>query len=548
MARYGNLRREQAPARVVGIALLGSVVGLAEAGMLLAVVAVASRSGGAQAPTVAGQALPQSTGTLVGTAVVLALLVGVGQYAATRVTVDLARTEVVRVRSRVLRGFARAEWEHQTAEPPGAVLSLTTTTADQVAVGALQRTGALVALGRLIVLLLAALAVSPGIALSVGLVGAAGLLVSRALRSRTRRAVDRSARSGLALADTITEMVWLSRELRTFAVTESYLSRLDEAVAAAARSAALVQVRTQVAPQTVRTLMTAVLAVGLGVLSTVDLVPLPVLAACAVLLLRAVGYGQALLTAGTGLAVRSSHLRVIEQALRRWEPQAGTPAPAGVSLALDGVTYRYELAATTALDGVCLKLTRGELVGLTGVSGSGKSTLVSLLAGLLRPTSGAVRVDGVAVEQPPRVALVPQEPRLLTGTVADNIRFLRSDLSDEQIHAAAAAAGLLPDIEGWPAGLDHDVGVLGRCLSGGQAQRVAVARALAGHPALLVLDEPTSALDVATEGAVLQALRRATSTACVLVVSHRSSTLRHCDRVVVLQDGRLQETLPAGPA
>jgi len=128
---------------------------------------------------------------------------------------------------------------------------------------------------------------------------------------------------------------------------------------------------------------------------------------------------------------------------------------------------------------------------------------------------------------------------LLTGTVAENIRFRREWVSDAAVESAALAAALAPELAEWPAGLDHPVGPLGNALSGGQRQRVALARALAGAPELLVLDEPTSALDAASEAAVCATLNHARGAMTVLVVAHRLSTLEVCDRLVELRDGCL---------
>ena len=138
-----------------------------------------------------------------------------------------------------------------------------------------------------------------------------------------------------------------------------------------------------------------------------------------------------------------------------------------------------------------------------------------------------------------RVAWVPQEPRLRRGSVAENVRFLRPHVTDDAVQRAITAAGLDADIDAWPDGLDHQVGPAGGALSGGQRQRVALARALAGRTDLLVLDEPTSSLDVHTEVAVRDAITEARAHAAVVVVAHRLSTLHRCDRVAVVDGGRV---------
>lgn len=170
--------------------------------------------------------------------------------------------------------------------------------------------------------------------------------------------------------------------------------------------------------------------------------------------------------------------------------------------------------------------------------------MVNVLLRLYEPTSGEVLVNGVALhdvddnEWHRRVAIVPQEPRLTHGTIADNIRFLR-DLDDESVQQAAVEAHIDGFIRTLPAGYDSPVGELGMGLSGGQRQRICIARALAGKPDLLVLDEPTSALDGESEAAIQRTLQQLKGQVTMVIVAHRLSTLSICDRLLVLEDGRL---------
>ena len=137
-------------------------------------------------------------------------------------------------------------------------------------------------------------------------------------------------------------------------------------------------------------------------------------------------------------------------------------------------------------------------------------------------------------------AIVPQEPRLLHGTIAENIRFFR-DLSDEAIEAAAEGANIASFIRSLPHGFDSAVGELGQNLSGGQRQRICIARALAGNPQLLVLDEPTSALDGESEAAIQATLSDLKGQVTMFIVAHRLSTLSICDRIMVVEGGRIAD-------
>jgi ATP-binding cassette, subfamily B, bacterial len=197
------------------------------------------------------------------------------------------------------------------------------------------------------------------------------------------------------------------------------------------------------------------------------------------------------------------------------------------------------------LHGISATVQPNEVVGIVGPSGSGKSTLVQLLLGLRAPTSGTVLADGRPIDTLARaewvrkVAFVPQAAHLLRGSVADNIRFLRDHLTDDDVERAALLAHLHDEIVAFPDGYAHDVGEGGSHLSGGQQQRLCLARALAGDPEVLVLDEPTSALDGRSEALVRETLAELAHRMTIVIVAHRTSTLEVCDRIMVVQSGQL---------
>jgi ABC-type multidrug transport system fused ATPase/permease subunit len=211
------------------------------------------------------------------------------------------------------------------------------------------------------------------------------------------------------------------------------------------------------------------------------------------------------------------------------------------------VSYSYGRGAL-ALDDVSFQVADQESIGVVGPSGAGKSTLVQILLGLREPDSGSYLVHGesassYSLEEWTRAfAYVPQEPRMLQGTVAHNIRFFRS-LDDAEVERAARLAYIHDDITTWPSG--YQTPVAQRALSGGERQRLCLARALAGSPSVLVLDEPTSSLDPRSESLVQQTLEELGDRLTLFVIAHRFSTLRHCDRTIVLRDGRLEAFGPA---
>jgi ATP-binding cassette subfamily B protein len=214
---------------------------------------------------------------------------------------------------------------------------------------------------------------------------------------------------------------------------------------------------------------------------------------------------------------------------------------------LRNVRFKYDGAAREAVRGVNLTVEPGETVALVGQTGAGKSTLVKLVARFYDVTGGAVLVDGVDVREYDlasyrhRLGVVPQEPYLFSGTVADAIAYGRPDATDAEVEAAARAVGAHDMIEMLPAGYDQPVGERGRNLSAGQRQLIALARAQLVDPAILLLDEATSALDLASEAAVTRATGRLTRQRTTLVVAHRLTTAARADRIVVVEAGRITE-------
>jgi ATP-binding cassette, subfamily B, bacterial len=220
---------------------------------------------------------------------------------------------------------------------------------------------------------------------------------------------------------------------------------------------------------------------------------------------------------------------------------------------LRDVSYVYPGGAKPALHGISLDLRPGSIVGVAGPSGSGKSTLAQILLRLRWPTAGQYLINGSPAEQfsSPSwnrlVCHVPQQPRLLHGTLADNVSFFDESISRDKITTTLEAVGLRELMESLPEGLDSDVGPTSRNLSGGQVQRIGIARALVRDPRLVVLDEPTSALDVNAErlvGDALDALRGRPDVV-VVVIAHRPSTLALCEEMIVLHDGGVAA---AGPS
>ncbi|HEX9722986.1 MAG TPA: ABC transporter ATP-binding protein, partial [Vicinamibacteria bacterium] len=209
------------------------------------------------------------------------------------------------------------------------------------------------------------------------------------------------------------------------------------------------------------------------------------------------------------------------------------------------VSFRYN--GTDVLSGINLVIQSGETLALVGRTGSGKSTLVSLVPRLYDVSAGQVLVDGIDVRKLPlaklreAVGFVSQDSFLFSETLRDNISFGRRDSSLDEIAKAAEVAGLAPDVADFPLGYDTMVGERGITLSGGQKQRATIARALLIEPPILILDDALSSVDTETEDRILTQLRGVIRNRTTLLVSHRISTIKEADVIVVLEDGRIIE-------
>jgi ATP-binding cassette subfamily B protein len=238
----------------------------------------------------------------------------------------------------------------------------------------------------------------------------------------------------------------------------------------------------------------------------------------------------------------------------RDEPLPSTAAigPADILGAVEFRHLTFSFASTPVLDDISVRVEPGQTVAIVGHTGSGKSTLVNLLARLHDPPPGTVFIDGHDVRRLPlatvrgAIGMVPQEPFLFSDTIGDNVAFGldvhgRVDARQARIEAAAAVARLDKDLGDFPKGYDTVVGERGITLSGGQKQRTAIARAVIVEPRILILDDALSAVDTHTEEEILSRLEAVMRQRTSIVVSHRISTVRSADQILVLDRGRIVE-------
>lgn len=255
----------------------------------------------------------------------------------------------------------------------------------------------------------------------------------------------------------------------------------------------------------------------------------------------------------SSIKVGTASLDIVLEELRvmrsvgRGERVSEPALPLTEAIELSAVSFRYPEAEGDVLAGVNLSIPSGSSVAFVGGSGAGKSTLVDLIVGLYTPRTGGITVDGVdaAVNRDrwqTNIGYVPQDVYLLDATLAENIAFDadRQEIDEDRLGAAIEQAQLSDIVAELPQGVDTPLGEKATRLSGGQRQRVGIARALYHQPQLLVLDEATSALDNETEHRISETITGLHGSITVIIVAHRLSTVRHCDQIVFLKDGRIE--------
>lgn len=248
-------------------------------------------------------------------------------------------------------------------------------------------------------------------------------------------------------------------------------------------------------------------------------------------------------------------LQLFDELMRKTpEQRPAEPVEIGEieSLRFDRVSFRYKSGQQDAVSNLSFRARCGDTIAFVGPSGSGKSTLVKLLVGLYVPSGGAIYYDDIPARDirmnrlRRQLGFVTQETQLFSGTIRDNMLFVKPDASDEDIYMALEQAAAVKMVDGTGKGLDALLGEGGKKVSGGEKQRLAIARALLRKPRILIFDEATSSLDSLTEEEITQTLREisAEKRQITLMIAHRLSTVMHADRIYVLEKGRIVEEGP----
>ena len=535
--------------RTTGLAALTFVGALVEAGFLVLLTAsvLAVADGAKTIGPIQGISVPlQWAVAFGGVLVVIRLLLSL---AAARLGASLTARVTSDQRRRLGRAYLGAAWSVQQNEPSGRLQELVGNFVSKTSQTVTALNQGLTAVLNLVAFIGTGLVVdrvaTSTMLLALGLLG----VVITPVRRRIRRASASLATSNLAFSRRIAEFGSLGLEMRAFGVRDSFVRQLDAASDEQVAGVRRIQVLTASLTPLYSFLAYGAILLGVAVLAALDGVRLAAVGAVMLLLLRSLSYGQQLVTVQGQIASTLPFLERLRGAVDMYEESsapAGSQTPSVVGdIVVDSVSLRYASTRSEALRDVSIRIGRGEMMGFIGPSGAGKSSFAQLVLGLREPTEGLLTVSGIDLRDidrdwwSSRTAFVAQEALLVSGTVAENIRFFREGISDAALRDSARRANVLSDIEALSHGFDTDLGERGSQLSGGQKQRLSIARALAGDPELLVLDEPTSALDGHSEALIRATLAELHGRITVILIAHRLTTLDLCDRIAVLESARL---------
>jgi ABC-type multidrug transport system fused ATPase/permease subunit len=536
---------------VVGLSLLSILSGFTEAGILVLIAQVAATlvTGAKILHAHIGPISVQAgLGTLIAIAFALTIIRTVIQVPLSFLGARISADVQAGLRTRLFEAFSRASWAVQSQDREGQLQETMTSQVMQATVGAQQTTLLINATFSFLVLMVSAFVVNPVAAVVVG--GTSVLLFGllRPLRGRQVRYSRAMSAAQVEYAGGIAEAIRVAQETHVFGVGEPQRQRIGHFVRVSQYFFLRSRVLFGLVSNLYQSLIYVLLVAGIaGLYFLVGPGHAGQLGGVVLLLSRAGTAGQQVQGAYQGLITSLPFIERTQEAEQRYLDSAvrdGERALEGVqSVSFERVSFSYTQERPVLSD-ISFDVAGGEVIGIIGPSGAGKSTLVQLLLGLRSPDQGDYLVNGVPAADFRRadwrrqISYVAQDPRLLHASVTDNIRFLR-EIDDAAVERAARLARIHDDIVSWPQGYDTIVGPRADAVSGGQQQRICLARALAARPEVLVLDEPTSALDPHSEALIGESLKALKNELTLFIVAHRMSTLDMCNRVMVIVDGRL---------
>jgi len=447
--------------------------------------------------------------------------------------------------------YLSTSWETQSRQAAGALQQLVVQFPANISSLVFQLSNALAGGLSLIALLGVALFVdikSTAIILgSLAVITSVLIPMRRRVTARSRRTMDHQ----IEFAHKISEINDVSLEINALGVSNEATARLNEAINSEAdASRRLNLLAGMMSPAYLMMAYGAILA-ALLFLSTIPTRDLNEVGAVMLIMLRSLSYGLQLEQGSIAVHQFSPYAEKLletRDSFREGVRVEGDLRLTSIdSIEIVGVSFAYP-NKPVILSEANFTIGKGEVIGLVGPSGAGKTTLIQLILGLREPDFGEVRVNGKnrrlakSDSWSRLVTYVPQDTKLIAGTIDDNVKFLRDHVTDSDVDHALIAANLLLPADRFPEGKHTDLGVAGRQFSGGQKQRLAIARALATNPSVLVLDEPTSSLDVESENVIVETMNRLKGSVTTIVVTHRESTLRACDRIFLVEGGTVTET------
>lgn len=452
------------------------------------------------------------------------------------------------LRNALFESYTNASWARQSRSAEGRLQDLLSYQAMQAGQAVLYAANLVTAAVTFGALVCSALIVNVPVALIVMVTAAILFLALRPLTFLQRKHSNSLTHAQLEYASGVSEAVRLTEETQVFGVAQQIRERIGGLTKSTSRLFFRSTLLARMVQNVYQGLIILLLVGGLLGLYAIGGTRVASLGALVLMLVRASMYSQQVQGGVHGLHQTLPYLDRVEEQIADFTDEPAINGFAELaevrSVALEDVSFSYQ--HVRVLHNLTFSVKRGELVSIVGPSGAGKSTLVRILLRLYLPAEGRYLVNSRPVEDysqsswSKRVAYLPQEPRLMSGTISDNIRYYRQ-ITEREIERSARLAHIHDDIVSLPEGYDTVIGPGAKSLSLGQAQRLCLARTLAGQPDLVVLDEPTSALDPRSGSLIQQTLQELRGSVTCVVVAHRLAILDVSDRVIVLVAGRVQD-------
>jgi ABC-type multidrug transport system fused ATPase/permease subunit len=540
---------------VVLLVIASGIGGLSEATLIYLVVRIAAALSEAKsvfAVNVGPLSNDLSVGQCFAFAVAALGVTALADLSSVVLTARLSTASLNRARKRTMAAYLDAGWPQQSSERAGRLQELLSTHVGKISQAVLAISTSINAMLSFSALMLSAIVIKPlaAVLILTAVVGVGALLLP--LSRRTKIHAARQVKDNTNYAVHVAQTVNVAREVNVFGVGDVVRDEMERQADEVARSGFTTRLLLRGNPTLYQLAVMAALLAGLAAVRGSPSTDFAELGSVVVLLVRALSYSQQINGALQQAHEITPYIEDVERQEAKYRadpPRFGTTAVGTVdAIEVRDLTFGYD-PAEPVLHDVSFTVRRGEVIGIVGPSGGGKSTLMHILLRLRVAQRGTYAVNGTPVSEFDRaswtraVSLVPQDNHLIRATAAENIAFHRP-LARDAIEHAAVVARLDAELRALPLGYDTQIGPGAMDLSGGQRQRLGLARALAADPQILILDEPTSALDMRSEVLIQESLGDLRGTLTMFIVAHRITTLSVCDRILVIQEGRITASGP----